>query len=71
MSTASLKCCNVSTTSHRVHPYEGSAGSVLLAQGGEVWWRLDCMVLDADEQPVNASASGWSSCADALSNGPR
>ena len=40
-------------------------------QGGEVWWRLDCRVLDADEQPVNASASAWSSCADTLSNGPR
>ncbi|CAL8464921.1 g4456 [Coccomyxa elongata] len=42
-----------------------------ITKGEEVWWRLNCTVIDAHELPVNSTGTGRSTCVDTLADGPR
>ena len=37
----------------------------------DVWWQLQCQVLDDDDQPVDNSQKGWATCNQGSFYGPR
>lgn len=38
---------------------------------GDAWWQLHCQVLDDQDEPVDNSQQGWSTCRQGGFNGPR
>ncbi|KAK9824077.1 hypothetical protein WJX72_007565 [[Myrmecia] bisecta] len=74
--------CNVKTYFAYSDPKPGAQGPAVLDQkvgcnaslagsdAQQVWWRLDCQVLDAADQPVNNTQNGWSTC-NTSHQGPR
>lgn len=51
--------------------YVGCNITLTDTDGGDAWWQLQCQVLDDQDEPVDNSQQGWSTCKQGGFNGPR